>query len=73
MNDCERHLCDRVDQAIATSPHLMRHKLGLETDSGVVVLTGTVDTYFQKQMAQETVRRVDGVQLVDNRLEVQWT
>ena len=69
MND----LTDRLDQAITTSPHLNGRKLGFETDAGVVVLTGTVSTYFQKQMAQETVRRVDGVQMIDNRLEVNWT
>jgi len=36
------------------------------------VLQGSVRTYFQKQMAQEVVRRVEGVEEVDNCLEVLW-
>ena len=63
---------DRLDHAISSSPHLTGRKLKLETDSGVVVLRGKVNTYFQKQMAQEAVRRVDGVRLIDNQLEVDW-
>ncbi|HEX5103694.1 MAG TPA: BON domain-containing protein [Pirellulaceae bacterium] len=37
------------------------------------MLQGVVKTYFQKQMAQETVRRVAGVEEVENCLEVTWT
>jgi osmotically-inducible protein OsmY len=37
-----------------------------------VVLKGVVHSYFQKQMAQEAVRHVDGVQHIDNELEVTW-
>ncbi len=37
-----------------------------------MVLKGTVNSYFQKQMAQEAIRRVDGVELIDNQLEVNW-
>jgi osmotically-inducible protein OsmY len=35
-----------------------------------VTLRGVVRTYFQKQMAQEVVRRVDGVDEICNELEV---
>ena len=66
-------LTARLDQAITTNPHLNGRKLGLRADEGVVVLTGTVSSYVQKQMAQESIRRVDGVQMIDNRLEVNWT
>ena len=41
-------------------------------DGSRVVLQGSVSTYFQKQMAQEVVRRVEGVQEIDNCLEVLW-
>ncbi len=65
-------LVDRLDQAIHTSPHLIGREVRLETNLGTVVLRGTVNTYFQKQMAQEALRRVDGVQQIDNQLEVDW-
>ena len=72
MSEIGASLMDRLDQAITSSPHLLGRKLECETDSGVVVLTGTVNTYYQKQMAQEAVRHVAGVQAIDNRLEVHW-
>jgi osmotically-inducible protein OsmY len=37
-----------------------------------VVLKGSVRSFFQKQMAQEAIRRIDGVQMIDNMLEVTW-
>jgi len=33
-------------------------------------LTGAVATYYQKQMAQESVRTIEGVTSVRNELEV---
>lgn len=65
-------LAERVDSAITTSPYLFRRKLRFETVGGRVILQGVVKTYFQKQMAQEVVRRVEGVERVDNHLEVTW-
>jgi osmotically-inducible protein OsmY len=63
---------ERVDAAIKNSPHLKRRELQCVVDEGRVVLKGVVHSYFQKQMAQEAVRRVDGVQHIDNELEVAW-
>ncbi len=60
----------RVDMAIKSSPHLARHDLQCVVNEGRVVLTGVVGSYFQKQMAQEAVRRVDGVRRIENQLEV---
>lgn len=68
-----RTLAERVDSAIMTSPYLTRRQLRFETDGGRVILEGIVKTYFQKQMAQEVVRRVEGVERIDNNLEVHWT
>lgn len=65
-------LSERVDSAITTSPYLTGRQLRFETDGGRVTLKGIVKTYFQKQMAQEVVRRVEGVERIDNNLEVTW-
>ncbi len=61
---------DQLQSAISTSPYLSGRKLRVESESGCVVLHGEVGTFFQKQMAQETVRRIDGVREIRNRLEV---
>ena len=61
---------DRLDAAIEASPFVSRHQLHFETHRGRVILRGEVRSYFQKQMAQEAVRGLDGVHAIDNRLEV---
>lgn len=63
-------LNDRVETAISTSPFVRHRQLRFETQEGRVVLRGKVGSYFQKQMAQEAVRGVDGVQSIENCLEV---
>lgn len=68
---CE--LRNKVAQAIDDAPHLNRQHLRFETCDGRVVLRGVVASYFQKQMAQEAVRRIDGVCDISNELEVCWT
>ncbi|MHB0955245.1 MAG: BON domain-containing protein [Pirellulaceae bacterium] len=72
MSESSRCLHDRLGEALSSSPHLFGRKLGFEADAGLVILKGTVKSYFQKQMAQEAIRRVDGVELIDNQLEVNW-
>lgn len=62
---------DRVQNAIDHNPYLSRRKLKCETKSeGHVVLRGKVRSFFQKQMAQESIRKVDGIKSIENCLEV---
>lgn len=73
MSDAATTLFDRVGSALDRSPHLTGHTLHIEMRPGRIVLRGIVPSYYQKQVAQEVVRRVDGVERVDNQLEVDWT
>jgi len=61
-----------ISSAIEQHPHLKRRKLCFETQDGRVVLKGVVSSYYQKQLAQEAIRRVDGVSHIENHLEVSW-
>lgn len=72
MLTSETPLLDRVHSAITTNPHLFGRTLRFEAESGRVTLRGVVRTYFQKQMAQEALRHVDGVEAIENQLEVTW-
>jgi len=63
-------LRDRVRTAIQSSPFFSRRNLRFETERGRVILRGEVATFYQKQMAQECLRRIDGVTTIENRLEV---
>ncbi|MCE5266411.1 MAG: BON domain-containing protein [Planctomycetaceae bacterium] len=65
-------LDDRVLTALECNPYLARRNLRFETSEGRVILRGVVNTYFQKQMAQEAIRHVDGVDEIANELEVCW-
>jgi osmotically-inducible protein OsmY len=62
----------RLGERLQESSYLQGRQVILEAHQGRVVLRGTVQSYFQKQMAQELVRRFDGVQSVENRLVVHW-
>ena len=61
---------DQVHDAINKSPYLSRRKLSCETKDGRIILRGRVQSYFQKQMAQETVRHIEGIVSIENCLEV---
>ena len=65
-------LNQRLQDAFRESPHLVGRNLRVESEEGNVVLRGRVSSYFQKQMAQETVRAIDEVVSIENQLEVSW-
>ena len=72
MSQVESPLCDRVQTALESSPHIPRRNLRIEASDGHVVLKGTVGSYFQKQMAQEALRQVAGIATIENQLLVDW-
>ena len=65
-------LFEQIHSALTSSPYLPSQKVRVETADGRVVLKGSVRSFFQKQMAQEAIRRIDGVETIDNLLEVNW-
>lgn len=68
--DTSLPLGDRVLTALERNPYISGRSLFFETADGRVVLKGVVRSYFQKQMAQEAIRRLDGVQEIRNELQV---
>jgi osmotically-inducible protein OsmY len=66
-------LFERIHEALTSNPYVPnRRQVRVEAADGHVVLKGNVRSFFEKQMAQEAIRRVDGVQAIDNLLEVNW-
>ena len=65
-------LQDQVESALSNSPYLSRKEVRVEASDGRVRLEGIVKSFFQKQMAQELLRRVDGVEKIENQLQVNW-
>ena len=53
--------------ALATSPIYVLRELHVEQSGGLLLLSGRVDSFYHKQLAQEVVRTVaDGVQVVNS-------
>jgi osmotically-inducible protein OsmY len=65
-------LLDEVHGALSRSPYLSPRDVRIEAEEGVIRLEGAVRSFFHKQMAQEVIRRVDGVERVVNCLQVTW-
>jgi osmotically-inducible protein OsmY len=66
-------LSQRVEHAIVHNPHLNGCNIHYQTDdAGKLTIEGEAETFFAKQMAQEILRRVKGVQRIENELTVDW-
>ena len=59
-----------VTSALQQNPYLDFSSLTYETKEGCVVLKGVVPSYFEKQMAQESLRSIEGIDKILNELEV---
>jgi osmotically-inducible protein OsmY len=73
MPQADISLDDQISAAVQRSPYLSHRNLRIESHEGRVTLRGVVPSYYQKQMAQEALRRVAGVAEIANHLEVNWT
>ena len=66
----ETALMGQVINALRKNPYLDFSSLSYETKEGRVVLRGKVQSFFGKQMAQESIRRIKGIYEILNELEV---
>jgi osmotically-inducible protein OsmY len=67
--------CDLLEQvhgALNRSRYVSPREFKVQAAKGVVRLEGAVRSFFEKQMAQELIRRVDGVERIENFLQVNW-
>ena len=70
---------DRLsDQAIAElagrrlreSPYASIRRLSCEFQGGVLTVRGTLSSFYQKQLAQTVLRKIEGVRQIVNCVEV---
>ncbi len=59
-----------VQDAMKWEPLLKEEKIVVEVSDGVVTLSGTVDNFAKKQEAESAAKKVAGVQVVVEKLEV---
>ena len=60
----------RVHFALTQIPYAACQQISYQIVDKEVVLSGTVRTYYQKQMAQESLRKINGLRRVRNELSV---
>lgn len=65
-------LLAQVHGVLSRSPYVSANSFQVEATAGTVRLEGEVGSFYQKQMAQELIRRVDGVERIENCLRVIW-
>lgn len=66
----DSELRDTVQKELGWEPSIVAAHIGVAAKSGVVTLTGHVETFAQKRAAETAARRVKGVKAVAEELEV---
>ncbi len=66
----DKQLQQDVLDDLRWDPSVDASKIGVTANNGVVTLTGSVPTYFQKQNGERVAKRVSGVRAVANDIEV---
>jgi osmotically-inducible protein OsmY len=67
---CRNDLRSTVESALARSPYLSGKNLRFEFHEEGVVLRGVVRSYYQKQLAQESLKSIAGLPRIQNEIEV---
>jgi osmotically-inducible protein OsmY len=57
-------------ERLQDSPYTVLRRISCECKHGVLLLRGRLFSFHEKQVAQETVARIDGVTQVVNEVEV---
>jgi len=68
----KRIIVEAAKGRLRNSPHLATQRIWCDFDRGELVLRGQVPTFYYKQLAQEAVAGLDGVEQVVNDIEVVW-
>ncbi len=63
-------LIDSVKDELARDPNVDSDAIAVSADDGVVRLRGTVGSVSEKHEAEKDAKRVSGVELVDNKLQL---
>jgi hypothetical protein len=66
----DRHLSNAVEMVLAASKYPSLRKLQCRSDRGIVEISGTVPSFYLKQMAQVAVQRQYPDATVRNLVEV---
>jgi osmotically-inducible protein OsmY len=61
---------DLAERRLRSNPYLALKKVSCDSHEGVLILRGCVPSYYLKQIAQQAVASLEGVERIDNQIEV---
>ena len=68
--DGAHELSELIEAAWRQIPHLTKNRLSYELAERDLILRGSVPTYYQKQLVQETLRNIEGIRMIRNEIQV---
>ena len=68
--DSRHDLSDLLSNALARNPYFANRNVRIELQEDEIVLKGSVNTYYLKQLAQESVRSLKPTERIRNEIEV---
>jgi len=63
-------LQELAEGCLRRNPYLALKNVACDCREGVLVLRGCLPSYYLKQVAQEVVARLEGVERIENQIEV---
>jgi osmotically-inducible protein OsmY len=63
-------ITEMAESKLRSKPYLALKNVFCDYLNGVLVLRGCLPSYYLKQVAQEVVARLDGVERIDNQIQV---
>jgi len=69
----DSRITDQITQSIARDPYLNLENFQVAVQDGIVELSGTAATYFEKWEAGNLAARVHGVRKIENKINVEYT
>jgi len=63
-------IAERAENHLRRNGYFALKNISCEYSEGVLTLTGWLPTYYLKQVAQTTVACLEGVERIENRIEV---
>jgi len=65
-----QQIADEARARLRREPHIGRRAVSCEFEQGVLWLRGELPSFYEKQVAQEAVKGLDGVAGIVNDIEV---
>ena len=63
---------EKAQERLRAAPYIFLRDVRCEYRQGLLILSGQVASYYEKQLAQEAVAKLVGVAQVMNEIEVAW-